>query len=163
MSNLHVILKSLLAAILLGVGCKGGEKLESSCKQDISREEAGDIVVAGEWIIDSLSLSSVSVPSFCYRIGEGATFEFTKNDSLRIYPEGALKPCDTYSYTIQNGLLQVVEEDMIMLVEYRFTTERKLMLKSKSFFRWLENDVTDSLTHQSLLDEGVTVLLSRKQ
>lgn len=163
MSNLHVILKSLLVAFLLGVGCKGEEKLESFYKQDVSTEGVRDIEVAGEWIIDSLSLSSVSVSSFCYRIGEGATFVFTESDSLKIYPEGAFEPCDTYSYTIQNGLLQVVKEDMILLIEYRFITERKLMLKSKSFFRWQENDVTDSVTHQTLLDEGVTVLLSRKQ
>lgn len=157
MKNLPVISASFLAVFLLYFGCKEEEQLVSSKKSEISAEEQ----VEGRWVIDSLSLSSVNIPSFCHQIGEGAIFEFTENDSLKIYPKDAMEACDRFSYTAQDDLIQIIKDDMIMLVEYKLKTDSSLVLKSKTFFRWQEDAVTDSVTHQLLLKEGVSAFLTK--
>lgn len=106
MKNLPVISASFLAVFLLYFGCKEEEQSASSNKTDTSVKEE----VEGRWVIDSLSLSSVNIPSFCHQIGEGAIFEFTENDSLKIYPRDAMEPCDRFSYTAQDDLIQIIKD-----------------------------------------------------
>lgn len=157
MKNLSFISVNLLLVFLLYFGCKEDGQLASSITSDMSKNTH----LEGKWVIDSLNVSSVAVPSFCYKIGSGATFDFTENDSLKVYQKDALEPCDMYFYTIQDDFIQLAKDDMIMLMEYELIDEKRLMLKSKSFFRWQEDDDMDSLTHQTLLKEGVTVFLSK--
>ena len=162
MKNLSFNSVSFLAVFLLYFCCKNEEQLPSYNKPNISVETPEGVSLEGKWSVDSLTLSSVTVPSFCYQIGEGSIFEFTENDSLKVYPKDDVEPCEIFSYTAQDDLIQVTKDDMIMLVEYELVTEGRLLLKSKSFFRWEKDAVTDSLIHQTLLKEGVTAFLSKK-
>lgn len=162
MKNLHFISPILIAVFLIHIGCKGEEKPVSSFKKNASTEAAKSVQIEGLWTIDSLSLSSVTVPSFCHQIGEGATFEFTENNSLKVYPIDVSEPCEEFSYTAQQDFLHLVKDDMIMLVEYKLSTDRNLVLRSNSFFRWQEETLADSSAYNTLLDKGVTVFLSKK-
>lgn len=162
MKKLHSISPLLIAIFLMYIGCKGEEKPVSSYKKNASTEAANGVQIEGLWTIDSLSLSSVTVPSFCHQIGEGATFEFKDNNSLKVYPKGISEPCEAFSYTAQEDFLHLVKDDMIMLVEYKLSNDRNLVLRSNSFFRWQEDNLADSSAYNTLLDEGVTVFLSKK-
>lgn len=158
MKNLFIDSPVLLALFLIYFGCRGVEKSASSYELRVSKEEQ----LEGLWIIDSLNLPSVTVPSFCLQIGVGTAFEFTKNDSLKLYEKKVSKPCEVFYYKAQEDLINLVKGDMIMLVEYKLITNKRLVLRSKSFFKWQGDTVTDSSAYQTLLDEGVTVFLSRK-
>ncbi|WP_377481381.1 hypothetical protein [Pontibacter toksunensis] len=162
MKNQHYISPTLLVVFLTYIGCKGEEKPVSSFKQNTSIEEARNVQIEGIWVIDSLTLAPVTVPSFCNQIGAGATFEFTEDNSLKVYPEDASEPCETFSYTAQQGLIHLKKGDMLMLVEVESLTDQNLVLRSNSFFRWQGDPEADSLTHQILLAEGTTAYLSRK-
>lgn len=160
MKNLHFISPILIAVFLMYIGCKGEEKPVSS--YNVSTEAAKGVQIEGIWIIDSLTLPSVTVPSFCYKIGAGATFEFTENNILKVYPKDVSEPCETLSYTTQQDLIHLVKDDMVMLVEVKSLTDKNLVLRSQSFFRWQGDIEADSLAYQTLMDEGVTVFLSQK-
>lgn len=162
MKNPTIISVNLLVVFLLYMGCKEEEQLALfHYKPDSSTEAPEDKFPEGKWNIDSLTISSASLPSGCKQIESGTIFEFTKEDSLKVFPKEALNPCNTYHYKIQNDFIQLVKDDMVMLVEYKLISKNRLVLKSKSFFRWQEEDVADLSTHQQLLKEGVTAFLTK--
>lgn len=157
MKNLPFIFVNLLAALLLNFGCKEeGQLLSGNIPEEVKNER-----IEGKWVIDSLSLPAVNLPSFCKQVSEGTTFEFTESDSLKVYLKGATEACDIYHYQVQDDYIQLVKGNMIMLVTYRFIADNGLKLQSKSFFRWQEYQVNDSSVYQLLLKEGVAAYLTK--
>lgn len=155
MKNLPFIFVNLLAALLLNFGCREeGQLLSGNIPEEVKNER-----IEGKWVMDSLSLPAVNLPSFCKQVSEGTTFEFTESDSLKVYLKGATEACDIYHYQVQDDYIQLVKGNMIMLVTYRFIADNGLKLQSKSFFRWQEYQVSDSSVYQLLLKEGVAAYL----
>lgn len=151
----------LFSVFLLLAGCRQERYDASHAHASTSAKAATGTVLVGTWRVDSLSLPSVGIPSFCKSIGAGATFEFTSTDSLRIYQQNSRKPCETYAYSMQHKRIHIVKSDMNMLVTYEILNENTLKLTSQSFFRRQATDM-NSVTGQVLPKEGIAAFLSRR-
>ncbi len=145
----------LISALLC---CQESPKYTSNVDRNSITVISADTLIIGKWVVESLSIPSVSLPTFCNHISKGAIFVFSENDSLNVYPRSGVEACDVYTYKANDGVIQVVKADMAMLIEYKHS-QNNLLLRSKSFFRWKAEDVQDSLAYRSLLEDGVTVSL----
>ena len=160
MANLLTLTIALVGSCFLYASCHGSQNLASNGNREVAGVSQEDHPIKGRWGVDSLTLPTVTIPSFCNEIGEGAVFEFEGQGNLMIYPKGVTKACGVYKYRIDESSIQVIKDDMIMLVAYK-CSEDNLTLSSKTFFRWKDEDVQDTVVSQALLQEGVSVYLSR--
>jgi hypothetical protein len=84
----------------------------ASCNS--STQDARTRYLAGEWILDSSTVTPAYLPSFCKELYNGSRFVFDRENQLTVYPDTSHVKCNMYSYHSTGDELHLTEWDMVV-------------------------------------------------
>ncbi len=144
-------------SLIIFFGLVSFECYHSGSQTTVSADVA---LLAGEWVVDSQTVSPVAIGQRCKPVQKGTTFKFVKN-VLELYIDAAGKACDVYHYKIYHNTISFIKEDMIWLCTYELN-QNQLKLKSNNFFTLDESNKSVPLNKQPATTQNVVVTLFKK-
>lgn len=101
--------------------------LATSCKPDKDKQNR---YFAGEWILDSSTVSPAYLPSFCKELNNGSRFVFDYENHLTVYPDTSNVKCNVYSYHNAGKELHLTEWDMVMVFPVVHLDSNHIIIKN---------------------------------